>query len=264
MKNNILSIIVLLISLLVFNACEEDKEIQVFNIPLYKNLYLVGDATPAGWDIGNPSPMTVNPENGFEFTWEGTLTLGQFKIPVSVGDWGTDYFMPVVDGETDLTKTTMELVKGGNPDKKWVINQPGKYKITVNVEDLDNPTINFELVEALPDYPTIYLIGSATSVGWDIGNALAMTVDESSAFIHTWTGELGEGELKLMTARNWGVDQFGPVNGGEEDLTKTTCQLAKGGNPDNKWNITATTKGSYKIVLNITDAENPTVSFSKQ
>ena len=147
MKKFKYKIIVLLIGIL-FSSCQEEvKDIQIYNIPVYKNLYLVGDATPAGWDINKPSPMTVNPENEFEFTWEGQLSPGQFKIPVSVGNWSADFFMPIADGESDLSKTSCKLIKGGNPDQKWVITDTtkGLYKLTVNIENLDNPTIKFEL-----------------------------------------------------------------------------------------------------------------------
>ncbi len=264
MKNLKYSILVFLASLFVFTACEKDKEIKIFTVPVYKNLYLVGNASPAGWDIGNATPLVVNPDNAWEFSWEGTLLLGEFKIPTKLGDWGADFFMPVENGETDLTKSTLELVKGGNPDKKWTVTKPGIYKITVNIEDLDNPTIVFELIEALPDYPNLYLIGSASPAGWDIGNATQMTVDASSAFVHVWEGALVEGELKFMTAKDWGAHQFTANQADETDLSKTGCFLFKGNGDDQKWKITAETAGTYKITLNIKNLEAPTVVFEKQ
>lgn len=147
MKKFKYTIIVLLIGI-VFSSCQEEtKDIEIYNLPVYKHLYLVGDATPAGWDINNPVPMIVNPDNEFEFTWEGALTPGQFKIPVRIGNWSADFFMPVADGEKDLSKTTCKLIKGGNPDQKWVITDDtkGNYKLTVNIENLESPTIKFEL-----------------------------------------------------------------------------------------------------------------------
>ena len=128
-----------------FTACEKDKDIPVYYLPIYPNLYLVGDATPAGWDINNPSPMVVDATDPFTFTWTGQLTAGQFKIPTAKGNWGCDFFMPVVDGETDLTKTTLSLVKGGNPDKKWVITNAtaGNYTITINIKDETAYSIKF-------------------------------------------------------------------------------------------------------------------------
>ncbi len=132
-----------LFGLFVFSACEKTKDITVYNIPEYENLYLVGNATPAGWDIDNPTPMIVDPNDPFTFTWAGPLTVGEFKIPTTKGNWGCDFFMPVTDGETDLSKTTIQLVKGGNPDKKWKITEAGNYKITINILDPGPYTIVF-------------------------------------------------------------------------------------------------------------------------
>lgn len=129
--------------MVIFASCEKTKDIKVYNIPIYKQLYLVGDATPAGWDIGKPTPMTVNPDDPFEFTYTGPLNVGEFKIPTATGNWGCDYFMPIVNGESDLTKTTVQLVKGGNPDNKWRINQPGNYKITIKIMDPGPYSITF-------------------------------------------------------------------------------------------------------------------------
>jgi hypothetical protein len=134
-------------SLLLFTSCEKDiKEIKEYFVPVYKNLYLVGSASPVGWNINEPAPMTVDAEKVYMFTWEGDLTPGEFKVPTTTGNWGCDYIMPVINGESDLSKTTAEVVKGGSPDKKWAITDAtaGKYRITISIEDLDNPTIKFE------------------------------------------------------------------------------------------------------------------------
>lgn len=135
MKKYILSLTSLLFGLIIFTSCEKTKEITVYNLPVYENLYLVGDATPAGWNIADPTPMTVDPEDPFVFTYTGSLSVGQFKIPTAKGNWGCDYFMPIVDGESDLSVTTVQLVKGGNPDYKWKITQAGNYKITIHIMD---------------------------------------------------------------------------------------------------------------------------------
>lgn len=133
MKNKMLPLIMFLLGLLAFTSCEETKDIPVFNLPIYENLYMVGDATPAGWDINNPTPMTVDANDPFTFTYTGPLTAGQFKIPTTKGNWGCDYFMPVNDGESDLSVTTVSLVKNGNPDRKWKITEAGNYTITINI-----------------------------------------------------------------------------------------------------------------------------------
>jgi hypothetical protein len=116
---------------------EETPTIHITSIAapavVYPNLYLVGDATPAGWNIASPTPMTADANNPFLFTWTGPLTAGMFKIPTAVGSWGCDYYMPILNDEKDFTKTTTQLVLGGSPDLHWTVTDAGTYKITINI-----------------------------------------------------------------------------------------------------------------------------------
>jgi hypothetical protein len=97
----------------------------------YTRLWVVGDATPNGWNIDNPTEMQVDPADPNVFTYTGALTVGEFKIPVATGDWGTDYFMPAVL-HPPLESTYVRFVPGGQPDNKWHIAEPGMYRITLN------------------------------------------------------------------------------------------------------------------------------------
>ncbi len=54
----------------------------------FPQVWMVGDATPAGWNIDNPTPMVADPVNPYKFTWSGPLTAGEFKLPVETGDLG--------------------------------------------------------------------------------------------------------------------------------------------------------------------------------
>ena len=99
---------------------------------VYPRLWMVGDATPAGWNIDAPTPLVNTPTNPFEFTYNGPLNAGEFKIPVGLGDWNGDFFMPVTNGE-GITSTVLTLIKRGNPDNKWKITAAGNYKITINL-----------------------------------------------------------------------------------------------------------------------------------
>jgi hypothetical protein len=97
----------------------------------FEKIYMVGDASPAGWNIDNPFELTKNPNDPYEFSFEGTLNVGEFKLPVEKGNWGGDFFMPVMNYQ-DLSKTEMKFVPGGSPDNKWKINEAGTYKIVIN------------------------------------------------------------------------------------------------------------------------------------
>jgi PTS system glucitol/sorbitol-specific IIC component len=56
-------------------------------------IYLVGDATPNGWDLGNATPMVAT-ESPFVFTWTGNLTAGELKFSCDKqDDWNGAWFM---------------------------------------------------------------------------------------------------------------------------------------------------------------------------
>jgi hypothetical protein len=105
--------------------------IQIKPFTPYAGLWMVGDATPAGWDIANPTPMVQTAGNPYEFTYTGNLNAGEFKIPTATGNWNTDYFMPPTNHPA-ATSNAAIIIPGGNPDNKWQITAAGTYKVTLN------------------------------------------------------------------------------------------------------------------------------------
>lgn len=77
----------------VLQSCHDDKDIVVIDeeLPLkVDHLYMVGDATPAGWSIDNPAELVRDASNKFVFTYHGRLAAGELKFPLAKGDWGGD------------------------------------------------------------------------------------------------------------------------------------------------------------------------------
>ncbi len=206
--------------------------------PAYDVLYLVGDATPNGWDIANAVEMTQNPDNLFRFTWEGVLTPGEFKIPVNRNtDWGQDMFMP---DPNDPSKVFLH--EGGTEgDYKWAIESKNYYTITL---DLSRNTIFIEPFK-------LYMVGSAAPNGWDIGNATELTQDPDNWYIFTYDGPLTAGEFKFPVNQNsdWGQDMYmrDPA-----DATKMYRHIG-GEEDDNKWTIADGKDGNYFLTLNVQD-----------
>lgn len=102
----------------------------------YSQLWMVGDATPAGWNIDAPTPMTADAGDPDVFVYQGHLNAGEFKISIATGDWGTDYFRPYAN-HPDITETRMHFVAHGTApddtnDYKWYVATAGTYRITVN------------------------------------------------------------------------------------------------------------------------------------
>ena len=49
----------------------------------YTELYMVGDATPIGWIIGNAIKLKRDPKNQVAFVYEGPLKAGELKFPLT-------------------------------------------------------------------------------------------------------------------------------------------------------------------------------------
>lgn len=186
--------------------------------------------------------MTADPTNAFQFKYNGLLNAGEFKIPTTTGNWGADFFMPLINNPA-ITATGAELVVAAKEDRKWKITVPGAYKILLNVSS--SPSIQIKPFTA---YAGLWMVGDATSAGWDINASVPMVVTPGNPFEFTYTGPLKAGEFKVpVTTGNFDTDYFMPaVNG--EGITSTSAIFMKGGNPDNKWKIEAA--GNYKVTIN--------------
>lgn len=208
--------------------------------PPYDSLFIIGDATPVGWNIGEAIPLVQDSLNPFIFTYQGVLFAGQFKFPVNRDpSWDQDMYMMASD-------STMYLHHGGNSDdNKWTIPKKGYYTLTLN---LLNNTIKIDRTE-------LYIVGSATPIGWNIAQAIALPEDPTDGCIFTYKGPLVAGEFKFPVNRDtdWGQDMYMRVN-------DSTMYRHVGGAPDdNKWNITD--PGNYVIVANI---QTMKISIKKQ
>lgn len=108
---------------------------------LYENLYLVGNATAAGWDIEKIIAMTPDNLNPNIFTYQGALQEGELKILAQRKFDGTT-FKPLVENGS-IESTDVQVTPGEQPDYKWKITaeQAGLYKITLDTEKME---IKFE------------------------------------------------------------------------------------------------------------------------
>lgn len=97
-------------------------------------VYMVGDATPAGWDINSPTAMV---KNGDIFTYEGPLAVGEMKFPVEFR-WDGPTYMAEEAG-TDITaggEFVTVLSPNGDPDNKFKVTAAGNYKLTLDTKNL--------------------------------------------------------------------------------------------------------------------------------
>lgn len=203
------------------------------------NLYLIGDATPNGWDNENPTMMTKSGNDPSVFIYQGQLSAGEFKLLTTVGQWLPSY-QRGADENTMLYRTDF-----GQPDEKWTIAESGLHKITVDVIEM---TINIVALEASP-FNELWIVGSAVPKGWDLDNAEMMTQDPADPFVFVYNEILTVGEFKIATEKNWAAPFYRPVDD-DQPITATAMQLSAG-DPDTKWDITE--PGPYKITINLRD-----------
>lgn len=113
----------------------------------YEMIYLIGDASPAGWTIGEATPMQATNEP-YVFTWKGTLNAGELKLTCGKkDDWSGAWFMPAeadrqptgevermlfIDNSDETFKAQYPDVMIGSIDWKWKITAAGSYMITLN------------------------------------------------------------------------------------------------------------------------------------
>lgn len=261
-----------LLATLAMVACHDDKDIVVINenLPLkVAHLYMVGDATPAGWSIDNPTELTRDANDQFVFTYHGKLNMGELKFPLSKGDWGATFiYAPAAATEiTDkgVAQSDIDVRKGG-ADNKWKVTKAGIYTLTLNLREFKIKA-NYEGAE--PQTPissnTLGFIGDATPAGWTTEAATMFTKTSDSPLQFTYEGHLNKGEFKLAYDGTVLKDFAGPyIQAPEPDVTingdGVSAQGMNVGGADNKWKVTQA--GTYKLLFDLTNHSLSVLSFA--
>lgn len=218
--------------------------------PKYFSMYMVGDALAA------PQKML---RSSYAFIQGATLGNGGMHFCVDAEDSGDKYYAAAENQAYDAKNVSQ--TSGFN----WKFGAERLYHVSLFAKEGKEAAY---IVEFQP-YETLYLIGSSTSAGWDIANALPMT--KKSAYVQEWTGALTEGELKFSC--DCSTDWFGAwylasavdknPEGVEEPIVfidKARAETASMGikELDQKWKITQA--GNYQITL---DQQKETVIIKK-
>lgn len=241
-----------------------------------EELYMVGDGTPAGWNISSPVPMEMTSPQVFEYT--GPLYAGELKCPMQISDkWEAPFIMPAVH-ETKINKNGVaapecEYVPTGNPDSKWRIEEEGTYHLTIDCSKGKNEiTIAAEYLGEIVRGPELYMLGNAAG-SFDSNNPCAMDYDEGTG-IFTWEGPVyfadknatsqnANKQFKFVSRPgNWdAVDYYIPEKAtadgyiaviGEGTHTMKSCTWKNGSQGiDAFWGISSGKDGVYRIEVNV-------------
>jgi len=221
-----------------------------------ETFYIVGDATPNGWNIDAPTALDM--VSKYEFVYEGKLNAGEMKACLTPGSWDVAFVRPST-ADCKIGKEGVEssdFVFTTGPDNKWKVEDTGKYRLTFNLE---NWTVGAEYLGEIENEnspiasETLYMIGDATPGGWSMDAATAFTRDASNGYIFTWEGQLVEGSMKacLEPDGTFSCPFLRPSTAGCEishagvastDFVYTTA-------PDDQWHIAEA--GIYRITFDL-------------
>lgn len=263
--NHILSAFTLALTAVGLGGCEGEKDLVIIdgNLPIKTTtLFMVGDATPAGWGIDQPTPLTPTEEDPLVFTWEGNLNTGEMKLCLAPGSWDAPFIRPLENGD-EIGKTDLENVPfqmhAGDPDEKWRVTEAGNYRLTF---DLRNWNMSTSYIGGAPipekepiETETLYIVGSATPSGWNIDQPTML--EKTGDYTFVYEGPLmasDGGEMKACTTTgDWGAPFIRPENEGvtigKEGISSSVFVMVA--NPDNKWVVTDS--GNYRLTFNLKD-----------
>ena len=215
-------------------------------------LYLIGDATPGGWDLNAAALMQTVSDGVYE--WVGDLSNGELKF-LETPNWMPSYG-PATQGEAlasgTMVKREQELAEN---DNKYNV-AAGRYSLRIDLTG-ENPQLTVEDGTGMEDkgfsshYPVaIYPIGDATAAGWSLDNAIELTETAFNSGIYQGQIALHNGELKFLHQRDWGK-AYGAkaANAPIADEGAFDIMITDDSN-DNKFAVSLAEETTYYVTVN--------------
>ena len=214
-------------------------------------LMIVGDAVWGGWTPENSVVMLPDGENVFKATVylkkvDGETVKEGFKL-LTAAKWDCLQYH-AGDSNVELGEGVAAKLydsQENSSDKKFQVKESANYDV---VCDLNTKTIT-ATKSAYQEHPVnhnaLWMVGDATSGGWDFGSLTQMTQDSENPMVFKATTYLKVGEMKIAQNNDGGYDQTFYVR----DATDNT-KVAFGGD-DNKWTITEA--ATYDVTVNLLD-----------
>ena len=217
-----------------------------------ERLLIVGDGVWGGWSIDNSIVMMNDAAQPDVFTATVSLKANSdFKF-LTETEWGKLEYRAGDAGVTLSDGVSAALVSSddNSNDNKFQVGETANYSI---VCDLAAKTVTVTKAAYQDDeikHTALWLVGSATTGGWVLGNATMILPSDDNPMVFRGTVDLLEGEMKIAVNKYTGYGQTFYQRDAADD-TKMTF-----GGDDNKWNVSKA--GQYDVEA---DVKNLTISI---
>lgn len=214
-------------------------------------LMIIGDAVWGGWNPENSVVMLPAGENVFKATVylkkvDGETVTQGFKL-LTAAKWDCLQYH-AGDSNVELGEGVAAQLydsQENSSDNKFQVKESANYDV---VCDLNAKTIT-ATKSAYQDHPVnhnaLWMVGTATSGGWDIISSPQMTQDSENPMVFKATTYLKPGEMKIAQNNDAGFDQKFYLR----DATDPTKVVL--GGEDNKWTINEA--ATYDVIVNLAD-----------
>lgn len=214
-------------------------------------LMIIGDAVWGGWNPENSVVMLPAGENVFKATVylkkvDGETVTQGFKL-LTAAKWDCLQYH-AGDSNVELGEGVAAQLydsQENSSDNKFQVKESANYDV---VCDLNAKTIT-ATKSAYQEHPVnhnaLWMVGDATSGGWDIIYSPQMTQDSENPMVFKATTYLKPGEMKIAQNNDGGFDQKFYLR----DATDPTKVVL--GGEDNKWKITEA--ATYDVTVNLAD-----------
>ena len=215
----------------------------------FDQLWLVGAATPTGWNW----PTTSKVECTGTGVYEGNVTFTNeaFRFFTVDGDWGSGRNFPFYLNDGYTIDSNFEDALDGDNNFRF-IGTPGEYGLTI---DTVNKTITLGDPISLCEFDQLWLVGAATPGGWDW--AAPTQLPCTGAGVYSGEVTLTNEAFRFFTVKDdWGSGLNFPYYVGEGYTIDTGFEDALDG--DNNFRFIGTA-GTYTLTV---DTNNRTITLN--
>jgi hypothetical protein len=182
-----------------------------FNYP-YKDYFLVGNATAAGWNNSNNNPVLfrdASDPNLYRYTGffqkNGGINEGRFKVIETKGfwqpQWGTTFNEPDDPIETTGAIASNPITQDSDPGR-FGVESEGYYTFTIDFGDGSYSMEPFDASNA-PEFTSITLQGSGISTDTQMNQ---LSLDPHIWFLNNVSLMTGGVQFETNTGATWGGD----------------------------------------------------------